>query len=536
MSRSRTGPVWSLLQSRRLVCGRYNWSYFDVAIALVFVVAMYILTSESRAYLGEDYCAIKKGADRCSDSVYRWKKFAQKLGDPLHVVLSFVFLPLTKNSIFHAVLGGSFERAILWHKVLAKYVLILGSALHGGFFVFKWVFFPQTTFFKALTAEKNIYGFFALGISLITLFFAQDHFRRNYYNIFRILHVSALPLYLLFLRWHYHGEQLFGKLFVPLALLGVDLLFRLRNLFSRYEASIIEGPKPVGKNITMFRVRMKQPMRNYVLGQYAFIAIPDLSRFELKPLTLIPLSKISLSSSLPASVSNSDSTEDDASTGLVSNKYSNTEFEILVKKSSTGDRWSDRILKVLQPASRGVGGHGNNYYTVLLDGPYGSLSLPYELSRYNSVTMFAGGIGVTPFLALLADPCVSKYWTLVWSVRDKKLLRYCLPRLVYSNATIKIHLTHTTDLESDFLPNFEDDEEERYGDLPAKHVSKSRPDIAWYINEAIGRSKRNGMTAILVCGPESMKRDATIAYEQHAVNMDMSGNGRIHFHAETFEW
>ena len=44
------------------------------------------------------------------------------------------------------------------------------------------------------------------------------------------------------------------------------------------------------------------------------------------------------------------------------------------------------------------------------------------------------------------------------------------------------------------------------------------------------------MTAILVCGPESMKRDATIAYEEHAVNMDMSGNGRIHFHAETFEW
>lgn len=62
---------------------------------------------------------------------------------------------------------------------------------------------------------------------------------------------------------------------------------------------------------------------------------------------------------------------------------------------------------------------------VAMDGPYGRLSL--ELERYDSVMLFAGGIGVTPFLNIMKRVLVDKKFitlktiTLHWSVRDKSV-------------------------------------------------------------------------------------------------------------------
>ena len=66
------------------------------------------------------------------------------------------------------------------------------------------------------------------------------------------------------------------------------------------------------------------------------------------------------------------------------------------------------------------------------------------------------------------------------------------------------------------------------------NVAFSRPDLNWYVKNAVENTKRGGMTGILVCGPSSMKDDVNEAYKESAAGVQ-SGH-RVHFHCETFEW
>ena len=516
----RMSEQWSTLETRRLYFGKYNWSYLNIWLVGLFFLIVYLATFESRSYLDLEYCSSRKSVAKCTPLLYRTKKFAQKLGSPLHWVLSLLFLPLTKNSIFHFILGSSFERAIWWHKFLSKYVLILGSSVHGIFFLAKWLFFGNVGVYEALSKPKNFYGFLALLTSWGTLFFARDVVRRKRYNLFRVMHLTALPIYLLSLRWHYKGEELFAKLFVPLALLSVDLLFRCYNMYGKFPgAYVCKGPELIGKDIAVLRLRFEAPLRSYKLGQYVFLGIPALSKYELKPLTLVPVAQGS-----PAREQYGD-TE-----GLVANACcSNSEFDVMVKRSGVAGRWSDRLLK-------GLKSHGGKRIRVVVDGPYGALSLPFVISRYDCVVMVAGGIGVTPFLAMLNHPSVSKKWSLIWSVRDKELVKHCLPFLLHSPAAVKIHLTSASgDLESDdYRAGVKKEDSAHFEQWVGNNVAFSRPDLNWYVKNAVENTKRGGMTGILVCGPSSMKDDVNEAYKESAAGVQ-SGH-RVHFHCETFEW
>ncbi len=114
-----------------------------------------------------------------------------------------------------------------------------------------------------------------------------------------------------------------------------------------------------------------------------------------------------------------------------------------------------------------------------VQGPYGTLAEPYFVQKARPVICIAGGIGITPFLALLKQHVKSQAahpFTIIYSVRTTSEAIYHeeILSLALCNATVCYRL-HVTQAE---------------GRVTADSVTKTAPEIAG--------------SNILLCGPEQM--------------------------------
>ena len=170
---------------------------------------------------------------------------------------------------------------------------------------------------------------------------------------------------------------------------------------------------------------------------------------------------------------------------------------------------------------------------ALLDGPYGSLTLPLPLSAYKTVLLIAGGIGVTPMLALLEDRKEKQWqqqeypqkkwhgkWILLWSLRDECLLNACEQRLDGTGTKCVVHLTGEGSGGGGSGGGGSGGGGSGGGEAAHASVDTTngsttvlhgrRPDIASVCRRAVECSSGSGRTAILVCGPRSMMNSARV--------------------------
>ena len=572
--------------NNKLLAIRINKTYFEISIIIIFIILMYILMNESISYLfSVDYCFARKHSDKCMFFSYRLKKFCQKLGDPLHVILSLMFIPIPKQlTIFnHSIFNNNatFEKIIQYHKFLARYILIVGSTIHGGFFFLKWLLVDGTLLNSLFNKPYNIYGLFALIISFVTLYFSQDKIRRTNYNLFKVTHIVAAPLYIIMLSLHYHGTaDLWMKLFIPLLLIIIDLYNRyqkiygfqlfenLKNKNNKYHAInsnnnnnhlssvvassssslsssyIIEGPKCIGLHIIMLKISIpKQQYNNnnnrradsfkYNAGEFVYLNIPSISKLIFKPFTLIPILVDDIDNN---NDNNANNDEDD-----------DVKFEILIKKSIYNKkRWSYNIENILSPSDNHLKNDENKQ--IILDGPYGGISLAFELKQYNSAYFVAGGIGITTILSHLVTmsfemkPSSSglalsniKNWSFLWSVNDVELVNYCLPKLLKYNILSNIIIHVTRNDENDECNKLID----KFQSESKVNIISGRPDVKKYIqrfvkNNVVSTSTNNGKKehiALVVCGPHSMMQAA-----KDSLYVTNKKEDIVHFHQEHFGW
>jgi predicted ferric reductase len=443
------------------------------------------------------------------------------------MILPFAFA-VRNNSVLLTLTGISFERALFYHKFFGAVAWIV-SGLHGLAYLLAVksskgrrlqtrpdestsdTAASPSVFTVEFTGALTFYFLSAL------LFFSFYKIRRHFFELFLRFHWILFLLIIVFGVMHGAGLMLVG--FAPWLL---DLVFRFAVITPRNSRRIQPSQVSVAQ-VSRDIVRIQFPRNtgfHYEPGQYVFLCLPAIAWLEWHPFTI---------ASAPH------------------------EPMVTLFIKVQGD-WTKKLAAYVakNPSS-------SSSMTVLLDGPYGALSV--ELDQYANVLFVSGGIGVTPMLSIAnalyeerVDRVVpiQKAWFL-WSVRERETIQalgletsthnpksWILPVVASpGSSNSKAHDAFYTEF---FLTTSSPDLTHPVDQQLANCLQYNRrPEIAKTLQE-LGQIALEGhrstskpaRVAVLVCGPAAMVVDVI----RQSMKVAKELNGRVVFdvHQETFDF
>lgn len=309
-------------------------------------------------------------------------------------------IPTSKTSVTLWLFGVPFERAVKYHKVVTMTALCF-SLLHlfANLRTNRDVFYSTAPFGK--NNIKPLYGLLGFLAFASMSLMAVPWIRHHHHELFKLFH---------YLYWvgvalivvHTSGGLL-GLGFAPGIILHVVDKTRRMYLLLFWPQQPVAVAKVAEHTLTVTQITLPRTAK-YVHGQYYYLHVtPDAFRGQAGPLSLIEWHPISVS-------------------GVDAHGPGTATFSV---KSNGPDTWSGRL----------------SYATIadgfVLDGPFGNLSVDLGDLCMRSVALVCGGIGLTPFLAILQDIVANNPGAythierlhFVWSVREVELLEAFRPRL-----------------------------------------------------------------------------------------------------------
>lgn len=275
------------------------------------------------------------------------------------------FVPVTKNSLLIYIFGIPFNRAIKFHRFLARISLFIGF-LHFLLVINRHDVEVALEFeHENLEDVVPLYGFVAY--FLMVVMGLSSLIRRKYWEIFRILHFLFIPV-VVFQLLHVKRVENYVMILIPIGLLFIDKIIIAYATCSKHKAEIL-SMIPLS-HVTKLELRLKsgKPL-DFRAGGYCFICIPQISNvFEWHPFSI---------SSMPG------------------DKNFTFHIKSISQNSFTGKlyNWSK--------AEYDSENQGTDLPNVFIDGPYGKLSM--DLENYRHVILCGAGIGVTPLASILSD-------------------------------------------------------------------------------------------------------------------------------------
>ena len=212
--------------------------------------------------------------------------------------------------------------------------------------------------------------------------------RRRFFELFYYSHHITYCLLIPTVLWHAAAGWEF--LLPGVALWFVDRCMRAYR--SAASVTVISAAvHDVGHAGTITSLRCRVPFA-YKPGQYVFINVAELSLFQWHPFTIA-------------------STE----LGII---------DLHISQQGKKDTFTARLASLVREGGR---------LTVSVDGPYG---LPLDYHGYNQIVLMAGGIGITPCMAIYTALAANKSMLrnlerviLVWTARDRLLIERLHPAL-----------------------------------------------------------------------------------------------------------
>jgi NAD(P)H-flavin reductase len=395
-----------------------------------------------------------------------------------------VALPATRNSVLVWLLGVPFDKTIMYHRWIGRLVLIQAS-IH-------FAYYPISTANDFPVNQWN-YGVAAWAMLLVLFLTSIGWIRRHHFNFFFNSHFIFIAYYVI-------GALHSPKSFVYMAyasatVYGFDRLVRF--FWGMFPSQTIRMEVIGGAVRVIFK---KHFAAKYSVGEYVFINFPQLSLLEWHPYTLA---------------------------------------------SGPDERYCEVMIKGLGDHTKALlsAAESNQRLWIRVDGPYGKW--PYNFSRFRSILLVAGGVGVTPSMALIrhvyhinrdsneVDPYLQDVF-FVWSCKNEKefgwyrdILEEAMARSAVENSRFpKLHAyVHITRPESDASS---------LKDLPS-YIKSGRPDLHQVFDRivevGVQRKYASLRTAVVACGPEAM---VTESWDQ--ASQRTKGNTRFDFHHETFEF
>ncbi|KAE8717976.1 Ferric reduction oxidase 6 [Hibiscus syriacus] len=303
--------------------------------------------------------------------------------------LIFLFLPVSRGSLLLRLIDIPFEHATRYHVWLGHLTMMLFT-LHGLFYVIAWAM--NGTLVKELLEWKrvgiaNLPGVISLLAGLFMWVTSLHPVRKDYFELFFYTH-QLYVVFVVFLALHV-GDFVFSIVAGAIFIFMLDRFLRFCQ--SRKTVDILSAKcLPCG---TVELVLSKPASLRYNALSFIFLQVRELSWLQWHPFSV---------SSSPL-----DGKHHLAILIKVLGKWTATLRDSILSMSETEP---SKVIKTMITAS--------------VEGPYGHES-PYHL-MYENLILVAGGIGISPFLAIISDilhrvndgkPCLPRRIMVVWAVK-----------------------------------------------------------------------------------------------------------------------
>ena len=297
-----------------------------------------------------------------------------------------IFLPTSKTSLLSYLTGLPFERTVKYHKLIV-YVTIVSGLTH-------LIYNYKVNYIIFYTSDSQdddgqgagirpLYGFIAFILTCGMIIVSSDYFQLRKYNyelFMRFHHINGVIA--LFIILHY-SDALPG--FIPGFLLhGIDRLFKLKSWILKDNVIKITAQEEI-TTITM----KTNCIDSYFIkpGSYYFINISQISLTEWHPFSMSNYN-----------IQNNEITFNIKS--LNPNSFTNKLYNYVSDSKNTPN------------------------LSISTYGPFGNLSINIE--RYQTLYLFAAGIGITPMLPIIdiisginGYRCTKlNKLSLIWSLRN----------------------------------------------------------------------------------------------------------------------
>ncbi|KAF2102904.1 hypothetical protein NA57DRAFT_33502 [Rhizodiscina lignyota] len=456
-----------------------------------------------------------------------------------------------KVNLITMITGYGHEKLNVFHRAIGWLMFIL-SVVHTIPFIYCQLHefgYPglKRQFYKPGAMEYT--GVPPLAVGFFLSVFSIPWVRCLAYELFAYTHIAAAIAFLGTCFWHFGNEgDSWNYLWATMAIWLVNWLGRM---FWKSSAFKITDPwfrgcpttlRSLGGN--MVRMDVLVP-RNWTWrpGQHVFLRFPSIGIMENHPFTI---------SSIPSMEATDRITEKPVSTRDDVNVLS------FLVRPQLG--FTKRLLKKVMSTP-------DMQASAVVDGPYGTVLRKLE-NAYEDVILVAGGGGISAILprALHLANCMSvetlnrvtQRVRVVWMVKHADAVRWALDDLAHAAhvapsgaVSVEIFVTEEAADDSgvtksvptiDQMPSKEiatagtvtprdSDSDHVVSHALVKHF-EGRPYLPTLIPSMLGGSR----TAIIGCGPESLKIDlsnASAAAQRKVLNGDVV---EVMLHTETFDW
>eukprot|EP00262_Sarcandra_glabra_P019408 TRINITY_DN7301_c2_g2_i2.p1 TRINITY_DN7301_c2_g2~~TRINITY_DN7301_c2_g2_i2.p1 ORF type:complete len:734 (+),score=75.58 TRINITY_DN7301_c2_g2_i2:295-2496(+) len=310
--------------------------------------------------------------------------------------LAFLFLPVARGSILLRLIDIPFEHATRYHVWLGHLTMALFT-FHGVCYIVAWSL--QGRLLREILQWRNVGianlpGVISLTAGILMWVTSLHPVRKGYFELFFYTH-QLYVIFVVFLALHV-GDFIFSIAAGGIFLFILDRFLRFCQ--SRTSVDIISAKcLPCG---TVELVFSKPKNLRYNALSFIFIQLREFSWLQWHPFSV---------SSSPLDGAH--------------------HISILIKVLG---EWTAKLRDSIE-TQKGSPYHSSPLITAYVEGPYGHES-PYHLS-YENLILVAGGIGISPFVAILSDilhrtrekkPCLPKNLLIVWAVKRSKELSLLL--------------------------------------------------------------------------------------------------------------
>ncbi|XP_030939081.1 ferric reduction oxidase 7, chloroplastic-like isoform X2 [Quercus lobata] len=302
---------------------------------------------------------------------------------------AFLFLPVARGSVLLRLINIPFEQAIRYHVWLGHLTMLLFT-LHGLLYLISWTIegnLLKNTLMWVDLGVGHFPGVISLAIGLLMWMTSLYPVRKKKFELFFYTH-QLYVIFIVFLALHV-GHFIFGVSAGGIFLFILDRFLRICQ--SRKTVDIISIKcLPCGTTELMLS---KPPNLRYNALSFIFLQIRELSWLQWHPFSV--------------------------SSSPLDGKY---HLSVLIKVIG---EWTENLRgNILNSSGADLHLWPQTKITASVEGPYGH-ELPYYL-MYENLILVAGGIGISPFLAILSDilhrtregkPCLPRNILIVWAVK-----------------------------------------------------------------------------------------------------------------------
>lgn len=460
---------------------------------------------------------------------WEWEEVGYRTGFTTIAQMPLVFILTGRQNIIGCLAGMDYQSLNWFHRWLAR-TLWLCATIHMGFWFRSWGRYTYITH-QLRNEYYSQCGFAAWCVLTFIVISSAWPIRRLGYEFFVIQHLVMFIGFTVAV-WLHVDEAVKAPVWVSIGFLIFDRLVRyvwavfinlsvfhktagtLRGLWTHHASFT-----PLSGNVT--RVTIQNPGARWKPGQHMFLTCHSIAPLQSHPFTI---------ASIP---------ED----GKI-------EFLIRAEKGATKRFWEHAVQNNVLGAADTAGSSENNR-VVFLEGPYGEHR---SLRQFDSVMLFAGGMGVTftmPLLRVIRDLKLSIYITQPgWMNLEEVLANQSQLGPAQTPAKTKLasnggekretadeHVPspHSASRTNEGLATTK--EEERSFTLQKMTLGGGRPSVDTIIRTALQQNE--GESAVVVCGPpalsDDVRRSVVCLTEERVADTGIGAQG-IYLHVETFGW